>query len=95
MDRDSASSACRRSATEFLQKTIEITVGIAEGDASAEIYTKILGMTEAPWTFPPPEQVGHISADPKLVAPRGGDARLVYDELAGPSPCWRMTPRRS
>lgn len=33
--------------------------------ASAEFYTKILGMTEAPWTFPPPEQVGHISADPK------------------------------
>ncbi|MEO0428376.1 MAG: DsbA family protein [Pseudomonadota bacterium] len=32
--------------------------------ASAEFYTEVLGMVEAPWTFPPPEEVGHISADP-------------------------------
>ena len=32
--------------------------------ASADFYTSILGMPEGTWTFPPPEQVGHISADP-------------------------------
>lgn len=33
--------------------------------ASAEFYTTILGMAEGSWTFPPAEQVGHISADPR------------------------------
>ncbi|MEZ5904059.1 MAG: VOC family protein [Geminicoccaceae bacterium] len=33
--------------------------------ASAEFYTRILGMAEGAWAFPPPEQVGYISADPK------------------------------
>jgi catechol 2,3-dioxygenase-like lactoylglutathione lyase family enzyme len=32
--------------------------------ASARFYTEVLGLTEGVWTFPPPEQVGHISADP-------------------------------
>ncbi|MEO1532086.1 MAG: VOC family protein [Pseudomonadota bacterium] len=32
--------------------------------ASARFYTEVLGLTEAAWTFPPPDQVGHISADP-------------------------------
>jgi catechol 2,3-dioxygenase-like lactoylglutathione lyase family enzyme len=33
--------------------------------ASARFYSEILGMAEGTWTFPPPEQVGHISADPQ------------------------------
>lgn len=32
--------------------------------ASARFYTEILGMGEGTWTFPPTDQVGHISADP-------------------------------
>ncbi|MEO0820949.1 MAG: VOC family protein [Pseudomonadota bacterium] len=32
--------------------------------ASARFYTEILGLTEGRWTFPPADQVGHISADP-------------------------------
>jgi len=32
--------------------------------ASAAFYSNILGMTEAAWTFPPPSQTGHLSADP-------------------------------
>lgn len=32
--------------------------------ATANFYTKIVGMAEGTWVFPPPEQVGHISADP-------------------------------
>lgn len=32
--------------------------------ASAEFYTKIVGMSEGSWVFPPAEQVGSISADP-------------------------------
>lgn len=31
---------------------------------SAHFYTQIIGMSEGAWVFPPPEQVGHISADP-------------------------------
>jgi catechol 2,3-dioxygenase-like lactoylglutathione lyase family enzyme len=33
--------------------------------ASARFYSAILGLIEGRWTFPPPEQVGHISADPR------------------------------
>lgn len=51
--------------------------------ASARFYAEIIGMTEASWTFPPPEKVGHISADPaKLtlfqpdMAPRGANGGL-------------------
>ena len=33
--------------------------------ASAKFYSEILGMKERAWTFPPAEQVGHISADPE------------------------------
>jgi len=32
--------------------------------ASARFYTEIIGMAEGQWTFPPPEQTGHLSADP-------------------------------
>ena len=32
--------------------------------ASAKFYREILGMAEGRWTFPPPEQTGHLSADP-------------------------------
>ncbi len=32
--------------------------------ASARFYAEIIGMSEGSWVFPPPEQVGHISADP-------------------------------
>lgn len=32
--------------------------------ASARFYTEILGLTESGWTFPPTDQVGHVSADP-------------------------------
>ena len=31
---------------------------------SARFYTKILGMNEGTWVFPPASQVGHISSDP-------------------------------
>jgi len=32
--------------------------------ASVRFYTEIIGMAEGQWTFPPPEQTGHLSADP-------------------------------
>lgn len=32
--------------------------------ASASFYTRIVGMAEGSWIFPPAEQVGHISSDP-------------------------------
>ena len=32
--------------------------------ASAKFYAEIIGMAEGQWTFPPPEQTGHLSADP-------------------------------
>ncbi|MEM7567273.1 MAG: VOC family protein [Pseudomonadota bacterium] len=32
--------------------------------ASAQFYADILGLTEANWTFPPADQVGHLSNDP-------------------------------
>ena len=32
--------------------------------ASARFYSQIIGMAEGTWTFPPPEQTGHLSADP-------------------------------
>ncbi len=32
--------------------------------ASARFYAEIIGLSEGRWVFPPPEQVGHISADP-------------------------------
>jgi catechol 2,3-dioxygenase-like lactoylglutathione lyase family enzyme len=33
--------------------------------ASARFYANIVGMSEGSWIFPPPEQVGQISADPE------------------------------
>lgn len=51
--------------------------------ASASFYTNILGFAEGRWVFPPPEQVGHISADPARLtifptetASRGDNAGL-------------------
>lgn len=41
-----------------------VNLPAADVRASAKFYTEILGLQEARWTFPPPEQVGHISADP-------------------------------
>ncbi len=32
--------------------------------ASAQFYSQILGLQEGTWTFPPPEQVGHLANDP-------------------------------
>ncbi|MEM6547004.1 MAG: DsbA family protein [Pseudomonadota bacterium] len=32
--------------------------------ASARFYAEVIGLIEGRWTFPPAEQVGHISADP-------------------------------
>ncbi len=33
--------------------------------ASARFYAQVLGLAEGRWTFPPAEQVGHISNDPE------------------------------
>ncbi len=45
--------------------------------ASAAFYRDVLGLTEAAWTFPPADQVGHISADPARLTlfPPSGAAR--------------------
>ena len=58
--------------------------------ASARFYRHILGLTEGTWTFPPPEQVGHLSADPARLtlfptpgAARGANAGL---HLIAPEP---------
>jgi len=45
--------------------------------ASAKFYAEIIGMAEGRWTFPPPEQTGHLSADPARLTlfPGGAQAR--------------------
>ncbi len=59
---------------------------------SAAFYADILGLREGRWTFPPPEKVGHLSADPaKLTlfpaaaAARGANAGL---HLIAPEPAF-------
>lgn len=56
---------------------------------SAEFYKEVLGLTEAPWVFPPADQVGFLSADPDRLRllpgqmPATGDNRglhLIYPD---------------
>ncbi|MEM1343436.1 MAG: VOC family protein [Pseudomonadota bacterium] len=58
--------------------------------AAARFYTEILGMREAAWAFPPPEQVGHISADPArltlLPTPTGAKGANSGLHLIAPEP---------
>ncbi len=65
--RHPAFHACR--STPMTWSIHHVNLPATDVRASAEFYTKILGMAEGAWTFPPPEQVGHISADPQPADP--------------------------